>query len=46
MIEPWYKYVNIGTIHFMSFPEVMKGEGPIIETLEKILANDFFLLLR
>jgi sugar phosphate isomerase/epimerase len=26
----------------MSFPEVMKGDGPIIETLEKILSNDFF----
>ncbi|MGB8490360.1 MAG: TIM barrel protein [Bacteroidales bacterium] len=34
--------MNIGTIHFMSFPEVMKGEGPIVETLEKILSNDFF----
>ena len=34
--------MNIGTIHFMSFPEVMKGDGPIIETLEKILSNDFF----
>jgi sugar phosphate isomerase/epimerase len=42
MIESWNKYMNVGTIHFMSFPEVMKGEGPIIETLEKILANDFF----
>jgi sugar phosphate isomerase/epimerase len=26
----------------MSFPEVMKGKGPILETLEKILSNDFF----
>jgi sugar phosphate isomerase/epimerase len=42
MKESWNKYMNIGTIHFMSFPEVMKGEGPIIETLEKILTNDFF----
>jgi len=42
MIEFWNKYMNIGTIHFMSFPEVMKGEGPIIKTLEKILTNDFF----
>src|SRR5665647_1727283 len=42
MKESWNKYMNIGAIHFMSFPEVMKGEGPIIETLEKILTNDFF----
>lgn len=42
MTESWNKFVNIGTIQFMSFPEVMKGDGPIIETLEKILSNDFF----
>ena len=42
MKESWRKYMNVGTIHFMSFPEVMKGEGPIIETLEEILSNDFF----
>ncbi len=42
MVESWYQYLNMGTIHFMSFPEVMKGEGPIIETLEKILSDDFF----
>jgi sugar phosphate isomerase/epimerase len=42
MTESWNKFMDIGTIHFMSFPEVMKGEGPIIETLEKILSNDFF----
>ena len=42
MTESWNKYMNVGTIHFMSFPEVMKGEGPVTETLKKILANDFF----
>ena len=42
MTESWNNYMNVGTIHFMSFPEVMKGEGPVTETLEKILANDFF----
>lgn len=42
MTESWNNYMNVGTIHFMSFPEVMKGEGPVTETLEKILSNDFF----
>lgn len=42
MIESWNRYLNVGTIHFMSFPEVTKGEGPVTETLEKILENDFF----
>jgi len=42
MRESFYKYMNVGTLHFMSFPEVGKGEGPVIETLEKILRDDFF----
>ena len=42
MTESWSKFMNIGTIHFMSFPEVSKGEGPVVETLEKIVGNDFF----
>jgi sugar phosphate isomerase/epimerase len=42
MVDSWYKYMNVGTLHFMSFPEVGKGEGPIAETLEEILRDDFF----
>lgn len=42
MIESWDKYMRIGLIHFMAYPEVMKGEGPVIETLQKILEDDFF----
>ena len=42
MVESWYKYMDVGTLHFMSFPEAAKGEGPITETLEKILRDDFF----
>ena len=42
MVESWYRYMNVGTLHFMSFPDVGKGEGPIAETLEKILEDDFF----
>ena len=42
MAESWYRYMNVGTLHFMSFPEVGKGEGPVTETLGKILQDDFF----
>jgi sugar phosphate isomerase/epimerase len=42
MVESWYNYMNVGTLHFMSFPDTGKGEGPITETLEKILQDDFF----
>ncbi|ADQ45059.1 Xylose isomerase domain-containing protein TIM barrel [Caldicellulosiruptor kronotskyensis 2002] len=42
MNEPIKKYFKIGTIHFMSFPEVIGGEGPIEETLKIILEDDYF----
>ncbi len=42
MKESIHKYFKIGTIHFMSYPQTMKGEGPIEETLRKILTDDYF----
>ncbi len=42
MKESLYAYINPGIIHFMSYPETIKGEGPILETLEKIVLDDFF----
>jgi len=42
MNEPIYKYLKIGTIHFMSYPQVIDGEGPIEETLKSILEDDYF----
>lgn len=38
----WSKYLKLGIIHFMVYPETLKGEGPIIETLLKIVEDDFF----
>src|SRR5665648_806134 len=37
-----YKFMKVGLIHFMTYPQVMKGEGPILETLQKIAEDDFF----
>jgi len=37
-----YKFMKVGLIHFMAYPQVMKGEGPIFETLQKIAEDDFF----
>lgn len=42
MNESIKKYMKVGTIHFMSYPECMKGEGPILETLKKIAVDDYF----
>ena len=42
MQESIYKFMKVGLIHFMAYPQVMKGEGPILETLQKIAEDDFF----
>ena len=42
MNEPISKYMKVGLIHFMSFPECMKGEGPVLETLKEIAVDDYF----
>src|SRR3990172_11772477 len=36
------KYMKVGIIHFMAYPAVIKGEGPVLETLKKILIDDYF----
>jgi hypothetical protein len=42
MNELIYKYMKVGLIHFMAFPETMRGEGPIVETVRKIALDDYF----
>ncbi len=42
MQESMYRYMKVGVVHFMAYPETMKGEGPILETLGKIAEDDFF----
>lgn len=42
MKEPWQDYMKVGIIHFMASPQTIKGDGPILETLEKIAVDDFF----
>lgn len=36
------RYMKVGLVHFMAFPETAKGEGPILETLNRIAEDDFF----
>jgi sugar phosphate isomerase/epimerase len=40
-----YRYADVGLIHFMAYPECGNGEGPILETLGKICADDYFTLV-
>ncbi|MFH1616505.1 MAG: TIM barrel protein [Planctomycetota bacterium] len=42
MNEPMRNYMKVGIIHFMIFPETIKGEGPILETLKKIAVDEYF----
>ncbi len=42
MQESMYRYMKVGVVHFMAYPETMKGDGPILETLQKIAEDDFF----
>jgi len=34
--------MTVGIIHFMAYPAVMKGRGPIVETLTEIAEDDYF----
>ena len=35
-------YISTGLIHFMAYPNTMKGEGPIEETIRRIALDDYF----
>ncbi|SDH03680.1 sugar phosphate isomerase/epimerase family protein [Propionivibrio dicarboxylicus] len=42
MDESIRKYMRVGLIHFMAYPSVIKGEGPVEETFRKIALDDYF----
>ena len=42
MRDSLQSYMKVGIVHFMAFPNCIKGEGPIYDTLTKIVEDDFF----
>ncbi len=42
MHEALQTYMKVGIVHFMAFPECIKGEGPIYDSLTKIVEDEFF----
>ena len=42
---PWQKYMQLGIVHFMIYPQLLKGDGPIVETARKIATDPFFEVL-
>lgn len=45
MKESWEPLVDLSIVHFMIFPETMAGSGPIVETVSKIVNDDFFSMI-
>jgi len=45
MKDPWEPIVDLSIVHFMVFPETMGGSGPILETISKIVNDDFFSMV-
>jgi len=42
MNRGWEGICKVGIVQFMIYPSVMKGEGPVVETITKIASDDFF----
>ena len=42
MQEPMESQFHAGIIHHMAFPQVIRGDGPILETLEQIAVDPYF----
>jgi sugar phosphate isomerase/epimerase len=42
MTESIQNYARIGLVHFMAYKACIGGEGPIVETLEKIALDSYF----
>lgn len=34
--------MKVGIIHFMAYPAVSRGEGPVLDTLKKIVSDNYF----
>jgi sugar phosphate isomerase/epimerase len=40
--QSWKGLINLGIVHPMIYPETGRGEGPILDTIAKIVSDDFF----
>lgn len=45
MKESWDSLVDMSIVHFMIYPETMSGSGPVLETVSKIVNDDFFSMI-
>jgi sugar phosphate isomerase/epimerase len=42
MKTPWDMYMKVGIVHPMAFPETLRQEGPVFETIRRIAEDEFF----
>ena len=45
MKDAWEPIVDLSIVHFMIFPETMAGSGPIVETVSRIVNDNFFSMI-
>lgn len=36
------EFMDVGIVHFMAYPQTIRGEGPVLETIKKIAVDDYF----
>ena len=42
MDSNWRRYMDLGVVQYVSFPQVIAGTGPVVETMQRVLADEFF----
>lgn len=42
MQRPWESVLTLSVVHFMAFPDCIRGTGAIVETLTRLAMDDFF----
>jgi sugar phosphate isomerase/epimerase len=42
MDSSWRRYMDLGVVHYVSFPQVIAGTGPVVETIRRVLSDEFF----
>jgi sugar phosphate isomerase/epimerase len=45
MQESLHDYMRVGLVHFMAYPECMGGDGPVMETIRRLVADPYFEVL-
>jgi hypothetical protein len=38
----WRRYMDLGVVQYVSFPQVIAGTGPVVETIQRVLSDEFF----